>query len=222
MTNKQNFTILLISLLLCSDLYAQDQVVRGIVTIFDSIPLIGVNIKAKNTKQIVFTDSLGRFSIGCKLPDVLNVSANGFYNQKAKLPGRTKFAAVNLKLKPVSKSQEYNIGYGHIPEKDKMNAISKIDETNIDFSQYKNVYDIITGRFSGVAVENGKIQIRGQKSFLLTNEPLILVDGFTVDANSLESMPTSQIKSINVIKDGGAAIYGARGANGVVLIETKK
>lgn len=222
MMTKLNLKILFIFVVVFSDLNAQEREIRGVVTMFDSIPLIGVNIKAKNTKQIVLTDSLGRFSIGCKLPDVLNVSANGFYNQKAKLTGHTKFAAVNLKLKPISKSKEYDIGYGHIQEKDKMYAISKIDETNMDFSQYKNVYDIIKGRFSGVAVENGKIQIRGEKSFMLTNEPLIVVDGITVDSSSLESMPTSQIKSINIIKDGGAAIYGSRGANGVVLIETKK
>ncbi len=218
---KLNIKILFVFVVISSDIYAQEREIRGVVTIFDSIPLIGVNVKAKNTKQVVITDSLGRFSISCVLPDVLNVSAKGFFTQKARLTTNIKFAAVNLRLKPVAKRKEYDIGYGHISEKDKLYAISMVDEDDMNFSQYLNVFDIISGRFPGVVVENGKIQVRGEKSFTLPTPALIVLDGVTVDPGMLESLPTSQIKSINIIKDAGGSIYGVQGANGVVLIETK-
>ena len=85
------------------------------------------------------------------------------------------------------------------------------------------MHDLMRGRFAGVKIEsNGDIIIRGVNSFNLSSAALIVVDGVQVDGSIMSTLAPSQVKSINVIKDGSAAIYGSRGANGVVLIETKK
>ncbi|MBW6534574.1 MAG: TonB-dependent receptor plug domain-containing protein [Mariniphaga sp.] len=201
---------------------AQDRIIHGVVTTFDSIPLIDAEVQVRSTKQTVLTDTLGMFSVAVNPGDRLKVSATGFFNQKVKLEEKTKFAAVNLKLKPGDKNREYAIGYGHVSDRDKLNALATLNSNDLDFSQYSNIYDLIKGRFAGVQVVNGEIIIRGINSINSSSAALIIVDGVPVDGSALNSIPPIQVKSINVIKDGSSAIYGSRGANGVVLIETKR
>ncbi|HDR52030.1 MAG TPA: TonB-dependent receptor, partial [Mariniphaga anaerophila] len=201
---------------------AQDRVIHGVVTTFDSIPLIDAEIQVRSTNQTVLTDTLGRFSVAVNSKDRLKVSANGFFNQKVKLEEKTKVVAVNLKLKPGDKNREYAIGYGHVSDRDKLNALASLNSNDMDFSQYSNIYELIKGRFAGVQVVNGEIIIRGINSINSSSAALIVVDGVPVDGSALSSIPPIQVKSINVIKDGSSAIYGSRGANGVVLIETKR
>lgn len=223
MNKRVYFSILFIFILSCAvNLQAQDRIVHGMVTTFDSILVNGASVKVKSTKQEVFTDSLGNFSVGVANKDVIVVKAMGFYNQRVKLNEKTKFAAVNLNLKPGPKAKEYAIGYGYVDDAEKLNALSSIDRNDMDFSQYSNIFEIIRGRFTGVQVVNGEIQIRGVNSINSSTSALIVVDGVTVDSSVLNTIPTTQVKSINVIKDGSAAIYGARGANGVVIVETRR
>ncbi|MDD4225282.1 MAG: TonB-dependent receptor plug domain-containing protein [Mariniphaga sp.] len=219
---------LLTSILLASVVFlfvntqAQDRVIHGVVHTFDSIPLMDVKVKVKSSKQTVHTDSLGRFTVSTRTDDKLTVSAKGFFTQKVKLEEKIKFAAINLNLKPGDKNREYAIGYGHVNDKDKLNALANLNEKDADFSQYSNIFDLIKGRFAGVQIINGEIIIRGQNSFSSSNAALIVVDGVPVDGSIIQSIPPAQVKSINVIKDGSSAIYGVRGANGVVIIETKR
>jgi TonB-dependent SusC/RagA subfamily outer membrane receptor len=201
---------------------AQERIVHGLVTTFDSIPLIDAEVQVRSTKQTVLTDTLGMFSVAVNPEDRLKVSATGFFNQKVKLKEKTKFAAINLKLKPGEKNREYAIGYGHVSDRDKLNALATLNSNDLDFSQYSNIYELIKGRFAGVQVVNGEIIIRGINSINSSSAALIVVDGVPVDGSALNSIPPVQVKSINVIKDGSSAIYGSRGANGVVLIETKR
>ena len=201
---------------------AQDRMIHGVVTTFDSIPLIDAEVQVRSTKQTVLTDTLGRYSVAVNPGDRLKVTATGFFNQRVKLEDKIKFVAVNLKLKPGEKNREYAIGYGHVSDRDKLNALSSMNSNDIDFSQYSNIYELIKGRFAGVQVNNGEIIIRGVNSINSSSAALIIVDGVPVDGSALNSIPPVQVKSINVIKDGSSAIYGSRGANGVVLIETKR
>lgn len=222
--NKKIFAPIILTLALCISLAgnAQDRIIHGIVTTFDSIPLIDAEIQVRSTKQTVLTDSLGQFSVAVNSNDRLKVSANGFYNQRVKLEDKIKLVAVNLKLKPGEKNREYAIGYGHVSDKNKLNALANLNSDDMDFSQYSNLYEVIKGRFSGVQIMNGEIIIRGINSINSSSAALIIVDGIPVDGSMLGSIPPVQVKSINVIKDGSSAIYGSRGANGVVLIETKR
>ena len=87
------------------------------------------------------------------------------------------------------------------------------------------LYEVITirGRFAGVQVQsNGDIIIRGINSINLSSGALIIVDGVPVDNSYLETIPPVTVRSINVLKDSSSSIYGARGANGVIVIETKR
>lgn len=204
------------------NIQAQDKIIHGIVTTFDSIPLIGAEVKVKSTKQTVLTDTLGRFSVGVEDEDKLKISAEGFYNQKVKLKDNTKFAAVNIKLKPGEKNREIAIGYGYVSDREKLNAAAMLDNSDVDFSQYSTIYELIRGRFAGVQLQNGEVIIRGQNSINSSSAALIVVDGVPVSGDVLTTIPPVQVKSINVIKDGSSAIYGSRGANGVLIIETKR
>lgn len=221
--NKRFFLLLVTAIfLLSNNLIAQDRIIHGRVTTFDSIPLIGASVKVQSTKQVVQTDSLGHFSVACNSDDKLHVFAEGFYNQKVKLTGKIKYAAINLKLKPGEKARELAIGYGHVSDADKLNAVASLNKDDLDFSQYSNIYELIRGRFAGVQVSNGEVIIRGINSINSSNAALIVVDGVPVSSSALNSIPPTQVKSINVIKDGSSAIYGSRGANGVLIIETRK
>ena len=167
---------------------------------------------------------MGNFSIECESKDKLNVSAHGFYNQNVKITDKTKIAAINLKLKPGEKSREYAIGYGHVSDAEKLNALTSLNKNDFDFSRYNNIYDLIKGRCAGVQIINNKyIVIRGVNSTIGGDaSALVLVDGVPYNTDNLKSIQPSQVKSISVIKDAGTAIYGTRGANGVILIETKR
>lgn len=204
------------------NLFAQDKTIRGTVTTFENIPLSKVNVKVKSTGEEVLTDSLGNFTVNVSNKDVLVVSANGFNKQRVKLNPQIKFAAINLNLKSGTKAKAYAIGYGHIMDVEKLNAVSNLNTNDLDFSQYNDIYDILRGRFSGVRIVDGEVIVRGKNTFdNSTNAALIVVDGVQRDERALSDIPTNQVKSIDVIKDGSAAIYGAEGANGVVLIETR-
>lgn len=202
---------------------AQSQMIRGVVTTFDSIAVIGAEIIVKSTKEVIKSDTLGQFTVNVNPGDQLKVQAKGFSSQKVKLEDNTKLVAVNLKLKPGEKSKEYAIGYGYVKDAEKLNAVAQLTSKDMDFSQYTNIYDLIRGRFAGVQVQsNGDIIIRGVNSINLSSAALIVLDGITVDQSVLSSISPTNVKSINILKDGSAAIYGARGANGVVIIDTKK
>ena len=222
MCKKIYFSLIIFAFLFTSNLNAQEKTIHGVVTTFDSIPLIGAKIQVKSTKQIVLSDTLGHFSVACNQKDKLKVTANGFYNQNVKLAEETKLVAVNLKLKAGEKNREYAIGYGHVSDRDKLNAVANLNSNDVDFSQYSSMYDLIRGRFASVQIMNGDIIIRGINSINSSSAALIVVDGVPNNSSILNAISPSHVKSISVIKDGSAAIYGSRGANGVLIIETKR
>lgn len=223
MKNKRIFYLAFISLLFLSSTFlnAQDKVIHGWVTTFDSIPVVGAEVKVKSTKQIVATDTLGRFTAETENEDKLVIRANGFYNQRVKLGESIKLVAVNLKLKPGERNREIAVGYGYITDENRLNSVAGLDSDDMNFSQYTSILDAIEGRFAGVQVMNGEIRIRGINSINSSTAPLIILDDMPVDVSYLNNVVPSAVKSINVLKDGSASIYGARGANGVIIVETK-
>jgi len=222
MVKKFFLLFILLGMLYPANVGAQDRVLHGIVTTFDSIPLIGASVKVQSTKQVVFTDSLGMFSVGCNNDDNLKVSASGFFNQKVNVTGQIRFVAVNLHLKPGERNRQIAIGYGYINDKNKISAVSTLNDDEFDYNRYQNILDLIQSRFAGVQVVDGEIIIRGKNSILSSNAALIVVDGVISDNSILSTIKPIDVKSINIIKDGSTAIYGSRGANGVVIIDTKR
>ena len=199
----------------------QTKTIHGLVTTFDSIPLIGVSIRVKSSKKTVYSNTLGHFTATCLPQDRLKVTANGFIKRNIKIREKVRYVFVNLKLKPSPGSADIAIGYGIVRDRDKLFAASRLSGNELDMSHYNNIYDMIKSRFPGVHIENGEIIIRGSQSVMSSNAALLVVDGSVVDRGSFASIEPSDIASINILKDGGAAIYGARGSNGIVIVKTK-
>ncbi len=199
--------------------YSQTHAVYGVVQFFDSIPLIGVEVSVKSTKQTTITDSTGQFSVICKDKDKLKIEATGFYPENVVITKDVKMVAVNLRMKPGEKQREYAIGYGYISEKDRTTAISLMENDN-KFSRYSKMDDLLNSM--GVQIIGGQYVLRGTTSFQGSSSALIVVDDVIVDPSFLESLDPKEVNNINIIKDGSSAIYGSRGANGVILIETIK
>ncbi len=109
-----------------------------------------------------------------------------------------------------------DIGYGTVRKKDVNTDVGYIDGQTVDNASYANIYDMIQGKVPGVEVVGNKITIRGPGSLNLSSDPLFVVDGVAV--SSIDNINPREVKSISVLKGASAAIYGTRGANGVILI----
>ena len=113
------------------------------------------------------------------------------------------------------------MGYSTVKQKDLTYSVSNVGVKENEASAYRDIYEYLQGRVAGVQVTQDKrIIIRGVNSINAGGDPLILVDG--VETPDISDLNIHDIKSIDVLKDGSAAIYGLRGANGVLLITTKR
>jgi TonB-dependent SusC/RagA subfamily outer membrane receptor len=206
----------------CTASQAQSHVVYGVVHAFDSIPLADAHIQVKSTNQDFYTDSEGNFVVVCNTTDKLKIKVEGFQKRIIDIKPNIKIIAVNMQLKPGNKGSLYNIGYGAVDESQRTSANSTMAKNEASFSRYNDIFELIRGQFPGVEVGNNQINVRGSSSFNSSNAALIVLDGVIVDYDVLRTVRVVEVKQIDVIKDGTAAVYGSRGANGVVLIETNK
>ncbi|RLD25440.1 MAG: hypothetical protein DRI70_07120 [Bacteroidetes bacterium] len=205
-------------------LLGQEKVIEGRVTTFENIPLIGASIKVKSTKKLVFTDTLGMFTVSCFPEDKLKVTARGFSRKNVKIEENIKYVLVNLNLMPGPDNRELAIGYGHVKDANNLYAISNVNENDTDFSRYSHIHIIIEEKFSSsVQVRSGgEIVIRNTPTMSGSNAALLIMDGRQVDEFTFANINTADIASINVLKDASASVYGSRGGNGVVIVETKR
>lgn len=214
---------LLVFLFLTSVTYAQEHTVTGAVKTLENIAVVNAEVKVLSSKVIVLTDSVGKFEVSCLNNDKLKIGAKGFYSRKVKIDANTENVLVNLKFKPGDNNINIALGYGHISEKDKSYAISQIGTVNnLEFSKYSNVLDHIVNSSPSIIYGGGGIIIRGSDTLKGSSAALILLDGISVSASSLSMLAPADVKSIDIMKDGSAAIYGSRGANGVIIITTKR
>jgi TonB-dependent SusC/RagA subfamily outer membrane receptor len=218
------FLVSLCFVCLSQSLFAQERIIYGVVNMYDSIPLIGAEVFVKSNKQTVFTDSEGKFTIFTNAKDRVKITARGFSSQKVKITPKVKIVAVNLRPKPGAGGEElvYDIGYGRVLEKDRTTSTTSMPKNEASFSRYMTIWDMISGQFPGVEVRNQQVIIRGNTSFNSSSAALLVLDGVIVESNMINNIRPIEVKNISVIKDGSAAVYGSRGANGVVLIETRK
>jgi len=196
--------------------------VSGQVTTLKKIVLTNAEVKVLSSKKTVLTDSVGYFKVSCLPKDKIKISANGFISQKIKLDKKTNKVSINLKFKPSKKNLDVALGYGHIKEKDRSYAITSIRNDNNKFSKYSNMIDLIINSSPSITIKNGGIIIRGEGSLNGSNSALILVNGNQINMSQLSAFQPLDVESVDVLKGAGAAIYGTRGANGVILIKTKK
>ncbi len=205
--------------------------VTGIVTDGESgEPLPGVNVIIEGTTKGVISDLNGRYTIEVPAPDaILTFSFMGYISKSIPVNSQT---AIDIALVPEIKtiSELVVVGYGTARKSDVTGAISTIDQKKLLEVPSVDVSQALQGRIPGVTVEQtstrpgaqSQIRIRGTRSLNASNDPLMIVDGIPFDGN-LSDINPFDIKSIDVLKDASAtAIYGSRGANGVILITTNR
>lgn len=208
--------------LLTAAVFSQEKELAGKITTFEIIPVMNASILVKSSGMKYFSDSLGLFTVKCLVTDKLVLSAEGFSKRKVNIKKETFFAIVNMDLLPKQDAQDMAVGYGHVKDKNKLYAIVGMNVEGSNFSRYRDVYEILSVNFPGVQVINGEVIIRNTTSFEGSRPALLIVDGREVSAATLAAISTSDIAQINVLKDSSASVYGVKGANGVVLIETKR
>ncbi|HYH55506.1 MAG TPA: SusC/RagA family TonB-linked outer membrane protein, partial [Anseongella sp.] len=226
---KKKITLLLAFLLAgCLLLDAQDITVRGTIQDGQGLPLPGVSVIVKGTGAGTSSDLNGNYSISAPPGDTLEFSLLGYATVSEPVNNRT---GINVSMgeNVTELSDVVVVGYGTQRRGDITGSVGIVDEEAFESRPNTQFGNIIQGKTAGVQVisPSGKpsqgfsMRIRGTSSINASSEPLYVVDGVpTADTRSLSP---SDIESISVLKDASsAAIYGAQGANGVVLITTKK
>jgi len=207
-----------------SSLQAQTKVVYGKLTAFNKYALQNIEVKTKKSKASVKTDSLGAFSIVTNEEDRVIIKTKAFKTVMRKVDKDTDSLIINLVFIDTKTNRELATGYGYINTQDLNYAVSNLEQENNEFCNYTNIYDLLVGRFPGVMVQRtaigGSVIIRGGTSVNMSNEALYVVDGGVT--TSIDYIHPCDIRSINVLKDASTSIYGSRGSNGVVVIETKR
>jgi TonB-linked SusC/RagA family outer membrane protein len=218
-------------ILLLSVTYGYSQsTVTGVVKGEDEEPIPLASVSVKGANKGVKTDFDGKYSIQVESSDTLTLVfyATGFVKQEVLVANR---AVIDVVL--VSEAKEFDevvvVGYGETSSKELTGATSKVDGEDVEKMNLARMDQALQGQVSGVNIStnsgspggSSNIRIRGLSTFG-NNDPLILVDGVVYDVAGLNALNPSDIKSINVLKDATAGIYGVRAANGVIIVETKK
>ena len=248
----KNFLIITLMFVVPSLLQGQDfaRQVSGKVTDSEMNPLPGVSVSVPNTKTGVITAADGTYRI--QLPKnaiYLSFSFVGMETQKIKLSNKEKtILNVVLKEKVNELDEVVAIGYGYVKKSDLTGSVASLDSKITEGRIVNNLEDALQGRVAGVQITTTDgtpggsvdIKIRGTNSISASSSPLYVIDGIPYDLNEtppdldfweygttqhnpIANISPGDIESIEVLKDASAtAIYGARGVNGVILIETKK
>ncbi|HEY6081878.1 MAG TPA: SusC/RagA family TonB-linked outer membrane protein, partial [Chitinophagaceae bacterium] len=193
-------------------------------------PIPGVSIRVEGTTIGAVTDAKGNFSLNAPENSTLRVTFLGFEAKEIKIG--TESRALNIRLEPNTSvlNQLVVIGYGTQRAEAVTGSVSSISGDKLREVPSSNISDALQGRLPGVQISQTstrpgstmQIRIRGTRSLSASNDPLIVLDGIPFPG-SFSDIDPDQIKSISVLKDASAtAIYGSRGANGVILIQTYK
>jgi TonB-dependent starch-binding outer membrane protein SusC len=223
--------LLMILFLASVQAWAQSRVVTGNVTSGDDgTALPGVSILEKGTNNGSVSDADGNYSISVNETSTLVYSFVGYASQEIPVQGTTSFDIV-LQSDITALSEIVVVGYGIVEKKDVTGSISTIGENELNKGPIVNPLQQINGKAAGVNITqvgnepgvNPSVRIRGITSLIGGNDPLVVVDGIQGGLGLLNQVPPSEIESIDILKDASAtAIYGSRGAAGVILVTTKK
>ena len=231
------FVYLFAFLGLASNAIAQDRTVTGkVLDAEDQFGLPGVSILVKGTATGTTTDFDGNYSISVGDGAVLIFSMVGYTEQEIAVGART-VIDVQLELDVKELSEVIVIGYGAVEKGDVTGVVTKVDAAKFNKGAIAAPDQLLAGKVAGVNISNSggepgsgfNINIRGATSLEASSAPLIVVDGVPLDPSSmpggrnpLNFLNPSEIASMTVLKDASAsAIYGSRGANGVIMITTK-
>lgn len=228
---------------------AQGKKISGTVTDENGAALSGATVLVKNTTISAVTDANGKFSLDIPVTaKMLVCSFIGMESQEVMIGNRSSFT-IKMKSSVTALSDVVVIGYGIVRKADVTGAVQRIDRDDLTRDNPINILQAMQGKLAGVNVTQNdgapgaglSIRVRGSNSFLGGTEPLYVIDGVPFNNSNSGSTPSSigedekqtinvlsflnpnDIESIDILKDASAtAIYGSRGANGVVLITTRK
>jgi len=237
------FCCLLLFLYAWSNIYSQHRNYSGLVTEADGTPLIGVTVLVKNSTNGTVTGIDGTFAIRALPGETLVLSYVGYEAVELQLTNNENLT-ITMNLQSIDLDEMVVVGYGQMKKSDLTAAISSVKSEDLIKTSITSIDQGLQGRAAGVVVTNisgqpgagTSIRIRGTSSVMGTNEPLYVVDGIPVinggassgamstpPLNPMALMNPNDVESIEVLKDASAtAIYGARGANGVILVTTKR
>jgi TonB-linked SusC/RagA family outer membrane protein len=204
--------------------------ISGIVHDANNLPLVGATIKSTRTNQGVVSDDSGKFIITALSNDTLVVDYVGYTTQRVPVLDKTILNITLIKNNIGDLNDVVVIGYGSVEKKNLTTAVASVDAKKLtEQSSTTNIIQGLQGKVAGVSIfqNSGKpggsptIRIRGTGSINASNDPLYVIDGIVgADPNTIDP---NIVASVDVLKDAAAsAIYGARGANGVVIITTKE
>ncbi|OUO00990.1 SusC/RagA family TonB-linked outer membrane protein [Bacteroides clarus] len=209
---------------------AQQFTVKGTVKDATGEPIIGANVMVKGTSNGTITDIDGNYSISsANSSSVLVFTFIGYKSQEVACKGQHE---INVVLAEDSQTLDevVVVGYGSLSKKELSSSIVQVDKSEFQQGAMNNPMEMLTGKVAGLNVNNtasanpnsgSSLQIRGATSITASNDPLIVIDG--IAGGDIRNLSSQDIESMTVLKDAAsAAIYGTRGANGVILITTKK
>lgn len=210
---------------------AQVKTVSGVVKGNDDAPLAQTTVTIKGTKKSVVCDNAGRYRIEVSGDNaVLVFSQVGYFTKEIPVAKKT-VVDVILTAETGTLSDVVVIGYGTQRKKDVTVSIEKVNMKDLNKAPVRSFIEAMAGRVAGVEVTSSdgqpgagsRVVIRGNNSITQDNSPLYIIDGFPLEGSNPNTINPDDIESIEVLKDASAtAIYGSRGANGVVMITTKK
>ncbi|RZM28541.1 MAG: TonB-dependent receptor [Pedobacter sp.] len=222
-----------LSIFLAGSLYAQQRVLKGTVNDETGAPLPGVGVTVKGENTATSTDTNGAFSIALSAGQkTLVFTFIGMQTKEVSISANQTSLEVILIDDQKSLDEVLVVGYGTVKKSDLTGAVSTLKGSDLNRTPASSVDQLLQGKLPGVQVINSggqpgagaTIRIRGASSLNGSKDPLMVVDGFPWgDAGNLKQINPEDIESIEVLKDASsAAIYGSRGANGVIIITTKK
>jgi TonB-linked SusC/RagA family outer membrane protein len=209
--------------------YAQSVQVRGIVTDEGGTPMVGVSVVVQKTTNGTITDLNGKYLIGADSKSILSFSFIGYKTQDI-LVGNQKEINVQLLPDNLQVDEVVVVGYGTQRKESVTGSVASVKGDVMREVPSSNITQALQGRVAGVDMSQTsskpgatmQIRIRGTRSLSASNDPLVVLDGIPF-AGSISDLSTDDIKSIDILKDASAtAIYGSRGANGVILVTTNK
>lgn len=204
----------------------QAQTVKVTVKDTNGEPVIGASVLEKGTRNGGITDFDGRLTIKTSGKPLV-ISYIGMKTQTVNISGKNSIT-VTLQDAATSLNDIVVIGYGSVKKKDITGSVATVNSTALQAVPVANATEALTGKMAGVQITTTegspdadvKIRVRGGGSITQSNDPLFIVDGFPVE--SISDIPANDIEDITVLKDASStAIYGSRGANGVILVTTK-
>jgi TonB-dependent SusC/RagA subfamily outer membrane receptor len=211
-----------------STLQLADVTIKGIVADSNGVTIPGATIKVKSTGKAAVTNTNGEFTISVPSPnEVLVVSFIGYKTREVALHGRTSIRVV-LVDQNAALNEVVVIGYGTVKKRDLTGAVSSVKGSDIAMNPVSNPVEALQGRVSGLDIQrtsgnagaSPSILLRGNRSITAGGDPLYIVDGIQ---GSITALNPDDIESIDVLKDASStAIYGSAGANGVIIVATKK